>query len=398
MYELVRANKIRSAALTLFMALILFLVSYAIAEYAVPGSGYIGVLIGFVLWIILTLISFYAGPSIYLALGHARKIKKEDNPRLFNIVEEMTIASGLPKMPDVYIIEDPMPNAFATGRNPKVSAIAVTTGLLQIMNRDELQGVIAHEMAHVKNRDVLYMLVVGIMVGVITILADLFVRGFLYGRRSRSASKAPAQAQAIILIVGIVVIVLSPIIARIVYLAISRKREYLADASAALFTRYPEGLASALEKIEAFVQNAPPRLLKANATLAPMYIVNPLTAKKKRDSLFSTHPSTENRIRILRGMGGASFVDYNAAYKKIIGKAEDLIKVDKEGGEGTVSVRSPSGEEVDKKVLSREAMDTLWKSMDYQFITCSCGLKFKIPPTFKGDRIVCPRCGTVHDV
>lgn len=398
MFEQIRANKIRSAALVFVVAVILFTLSYYVFEYYEPGYGYVGIFVGFLIWFILMLVSFYGGPSIYLAVSGAKKIEKVDNPRLFNIVEEMVIASGLPKMPDIYIIDDPIPNAFATGRNPETSAVAVTTGLLRLMNRDELQGVIAHEISHIKNRDVLYMLVVGIMVGAITLIADIFVRGLFFGgrSRSRSSSSGSGQAQIIMFIIALVLIMLSPIVARLVYLSISRKREYLADASGAQITRYPEGLASALEKIEAAIMSAPSRMTRVEKITAPMYIINPLVSRARvRDSLFSTHPATENRVRILRGMGGASFVDYNNAFKQVTNTRSDLI------GRRTLAVdtapqpkRERALEEaLSPKELARQSTDTIWRASRYKFMDCSCGLKFKVPPNFAAGGIECPKCG-----
>src|SRR4030042_1055349 len=200
----------------------------------------------------------------------------------------MSTAAGLPKLPEVYIIDEAAPNAFATGRDPQHAVVAVTAGLLETLNRDELQGVIAHELGHVANRDVLYMMMVGVMMGTIVLLADIGGRAFFWGGgRRRTSSRSGGQAQLIILIVAIVLMILAPLVAQLIYLAISRRREYLADASAAMYTRYPDGLASALEKIS----HSTAKLTVATRATAPMYIVNPLgVSQRGLADLSSTHP------------------------------------------------------------------------------------------------------------
>ncbi|GAI51703.1 unnamed protein product, partial [marine sediment metagenome] len=246
-------------------------VGYGIGLYFF-GSGIWGMIIALIIWGVMNLIALSQGDNILLSLSHAKKISRDDLPRLYNIVEEMKIASGLEKMPDIYIIEDSSLNAFATGRNPNKVAVAVTSGLLQKLNRDELQGVIGHEIAHMKNRDVQLMVTAGILLGAIVILAwygtrVLFFSSMTGGRRT--SSSGGGAGQLIILAVAIVLMILAPIFAQLIYFAISRKREYLADASSALYTRYPEGLASALEKLAA----SPIQLKSANKATAPMYII-----------------------------------------------------------------------------------------------------------------------------
>ena len=250
MWELIRANQRRAATLVVAMAAILFLLGYVLGDALAPGGGVTGLLVAFLLWVVLSLVSYFQGDSIFLALAGARRITKADHPQLVNVVEEMTIAAGLPKVPDVYVMDEAAPNAFATGRDPQHAAVAVTAGLLETLERSELQGVIAHELGHVKNRDVLYMMMVGIMLGAIVLLADLGGRVFFFGGgRRRTSSRSDGQGQLLIVIVAVALMILAPIVAQLIYLALSRRREYLADASSALFTRYPEGLASALEKI-----------------------------------------------------------------------------------------------------------------------------------------------------
>lgn len=245
--------------------------------------------------IFMSFISYWYSDKIVLAISRAKPLAHEENPELYHIVENLTITAGLP-MPKIYVINDPSPNAFATGRNPKNAVVAITRGLLQILNRTELEGVIAHELSHVGNRDILLSTVVVVLVGAITMIADIFLRGRLF-RGRKSDNEGGGQAQAIFMIIGLVFVILSPIIAKLIQLAISRKREFLADASGALLTRYPEGLAGALEKIS---KNSIPLRFATNAT-AHLYITNPLK-NKGLAKLFMTHPPIEERIKRLREM------------------------------------------------------------------------------------------------
>ena len=362
-----------------------------------------GLVIALVLWAIMSLVAYFQGDSILLGMAGAKKVGPNDAPRLYNVVEEMKIASGLPKMPDIYIIDDPALNAFATGRDPTKASVAITTGLLAQLNRDELQGVIGHEMSHIKNRDVLLMSICSVMLGTIVILSWYASRFFIFGamsgsgRRSSSRDNGGGAAQIIILVVGLVLMILAPILAQLIYYAISRKREYLADASSALYTRYPEGLASALEKIGASTH----QLKAANQATAPMYTVNPLNKEgKKLDDLTSTHPPISERIRILRAMAGmgASFADYDRAYHTVH-KGGAVIPKAVTGTVETVGIRqaSPSipGEMAvaQKAARSREVSDMMLKMNQYRIVNCECGAKWKIPPGFEGSSIDCTRCG-----
>ena len=238
--------------------------------------------------------------SLALALAGAKPANRDENPELFRVVENLAITAGLP-MPALYIIPDPAPNAFATGRDKEHAAVAVTSGLLGMMDKNELSGVLAHELSHIGNRDTLLQTVVVVLVGFIAILANIFVRtSWLGGSRGGNSREGNNPLSAIIAVVGIVFVVLSPLIAKLIQLAISRKREFLADTDGALLTRYPEGLASALEKIAA--HGAP--LQHANNATAHLYISNPFGTKAASgvSKLFMTHPPTEERIAILRGM------------------------------------------------------------------------------------------------
>jgi len=404
MWEQIRSNQIRSVILVAGMAALLLLMGYFLGIYFLD-SGTGGVIIALIIWAVMNLAAFFQGDNILLALSKARKIKRDDYPRLYNIVEEMKIASGLERMPDIYIIDDPALNAFATGRDPNRAAIAVTSGLLQKLNRDELQGVIGHEIAHVNNRDVLLMSLCGILLGTIVILSwyathMLFFSSMSGGRRS--SSSGGGQAQLIILAVGIILMILAPIAAQLIYFAISRKREYLADSSSALYTRYPEGLASALEKLAA--STAPVK--SANQSSAPMYIINPFRKKGRAASdLSSTHPPVSERIRILRSMaGGASLVDYDNAFRQIHKGGRGVIPPSAIAGAGAVSLRSAVPEatqreaELGKVERTREVSDLMWHLNNYKTITCACGTKLKIPPKLKSADVKCPHCGRVNQV
>ena len=244
--------------------------------------------------VFMSFISYWYSDKIILAISRAKPLAHDENPELYHIVENLCITAGLP-MPKIYIITDPAPNAFATGRNPKNAVIAVTEGLLQITERSELEGVIAHELSHIGNRDILLQTVVVVLVGAITMIADIFIRGRFLGKKS--SDRGGGQAQVILMLVGLIFIILSPIIAKLIQLAISRKREFLADASGSLLTRYPEGLARALEKIS----QSPYSLRFANQATAHLYIASPFKGKKLTN-LFSTHPPVEERIKRLREM------------------------------------------------------------------------------------------------
>ncbi len=256
-----------------------------------------------------SLISYYFSDSITLALSQAKQVDRQNNPELYRLVENLCIAAGLPT-PKIYIIEDTAPNAFATGRDPKHAVVCFTTGILQKLEKVELEGVVAHELSHIGNYDIRVMTLVVVLVGVVTLLADWMFRASLFGGRKKSNNEGGGQLQAILMIVGIILAILSPIIAALIKLAVSRKREYLADASGALLTRYPEGLARALEKISA---DSEP-LEAANKATAHMYIVNPFhednvmkldnksNGRSMFAGLFNTHPPIQDRITKLRNM------------------------------------------------------------------------------------------------
>jgi len=281
----------------MFFLCLVFALSWVFGE--LTGWGPYGLVIAAIIAIAMTFGSYYASDKIVLAISRAKPVKKEDYPYLYNVVEGLAIAAGLPK-PRCYIIDDTAPNAFASGRNPKNSVIVVTKGLLEKLNRAELEGVIAHEMAHVKNYDVLVQTLAVVMVGVVALLSDWILRTLFWGRgRRRSNGKGRGSGAEIFIVVGLVLAVLSPLIAQLLRLAISRKREFLADANGAFLTRYPPGLASALRKLAA--DREP--LEAANKATAHLYIVNPLKDfKGKVNNLFSTHPPIEERVAALEKM------------------------------------------------------------------------------------------------
>jgi heat shock protein HtpX len=297
LYTAISANKRNSFLITAAITAFLILLGYFLGTYW--GSSYAGVIIAFLLALVMSLSAYFSGDKMVLAVSRAKRIEKKDYPQLFNVIEELSVAGGLP-MPAVYVIDDTAPNAFATGRDPAHASVAITTGLMQKLSRDELQGVMAHELSHVGNRDILYATMVGILVGSIAMMSDFFLRSFFWGggRRRRSDGEG-GVAGLVLLVVAIALAVLAPICAKLLQLAVSRQREYLADASAAKLTRYPEGLASALEKISGDREV----LEVANRATQHLYIVNPIKPFEKRaSSLFSTHPPIMDRIARLRAM------------------------------------------------------------------------------------------------
>ena len=398
MWEQIHSNQRRSVILVIGMGLLLLALGYVLGLYFM-GSATGGMIIALVVWGIMSLVALFQGDNILLALSRAKKIERDDLPQLYNVVEEMKIAAGLEYMPDIYIIDDPAPNAFATGRNPRKTAVAVTSGLLQILNRDELQGVIGHEISHIKHRDVQLMAISGVLLGTIVLLSWAATRYLFFGalmgggNRRSSASGGGGYIQIIVLAVGIILMILAPLMAQLLYFAVSRKREYLADASSALYTRYPEGLASALEKLAA----SKSQLKSANKATAPMFIINPLHKKgMSASNLTSTHPPLAERIRILRSMaGGASLSDYVGAYSQAQGGGKGVMPASGLAA-APVSLRSATGEKEDNKLdRARQVSDVLWRINRYRTTTCDCGTRLRVPQNFADEYIKCPHCGRV---
>jgi len=299
MYEQISRNKWKSAALILFFVAFIFLLTWFF-EY-LTGWGKGGLVLAVVVSMTMAAVGYYASDKIVLTISRARPATKDEFPYLYNVVEGLAIAAGLPA-PRCYVIDDTAPNAFAAGRKPETAVICVTTGILEKLNRLELEGVIAHEMSHIKNFDVRLQTLVVVMAGIVALLSDWMLRSFMWGggrRRGGRSRSGSGGAGGILILVGLALAVLSPFIATIIQLAVSRKREFLADASGAMLTRYPAGLASALRKISADTEP----LEAANKATAHLYIVNPLkNIKGAVNKLFSTHPPIEERIAALEKM------------------------------------------------------------------------------------------------
>ncbi len=425
MWELINANKRRSVVLVFAMLLLLLSLGFLIGSAVLPGvtmveagesgapaafqldptGGMVGIAVAAVLWIIQSLVAYYKGDSILLATAGARKIEKDDHPRLFNVVEEMVIASRLPRVPDIYIIEDDAMNAFAAGRKPETAKVAVTSGLLARLDRDQLQGVIAHEIAHVVHRDVLFMTLIGVMLGTIVLLSELFLRSLRHmgsGSRYSGSRKGKGNGAALVLLLlAIVLAILAPLLAQMIYFAVSRRREYLADAGAAVYTRYPEGLASALELLQG--QHA--KLQRVSKATAPMFIVNPFHPDARAAiGLFATHPPTDARIKVLRSIAnGVSYATYQAAWRSVDRSAKLPASLT---AEAALPLRAASPEaQLEQGVRQqaarerkREAGDLVRKLHDFVFIPCACGMRIKLPPNWAQPQAQCPRCGTVHAV
>ncbi len=295
MYEQIEKNKRKSLILMLGFIFFVIFLGWVFGELTRFGS--FAILIAVIIAFISVWSSYYYSDRFVLAISGARPVEKAEFPYLYNVVEGLTIAAGIPK-PKLYVIDSPALNAFATGRDPEHSAIAVTSGLLKKLDRLELEGVIAHEMSHIKNYDIRLGTLAVVMVGIIAFLSDWLMRSFLWGGFNDDNRDRGALGP-ILVIIGLIMAILAPLIAQIIRLAISREREFLADASGALLTRYPEGLANALEKIS---QESVP-LRTANNATAHLFIVNPFKNFGRRiSSLFDTHPPIEERIKRLREM------------------------------------------------------------------------------------------------
>jgi heat shock protein HtpX len=280
--------------MTVFFALVMSIGWVFSQAYGNPGILVFAVLLS----TSMSIASYWWSDKLVIATTGAKELKDAEAPDLHNIIENLAITAGLPK-PRIYIVQTAQPNAFATGRDPQHAIVAVTTGLLERMNRSELEGVLAHEMSHIGNRDMLVSTVAVVLVGVIQLLADMFIRSMYWGGRDRERG---GQAQLVFMIIGVAPSLLAPLLATLMQLAVSRRREYLADASGALLTRYPEGLASALEKL---AQDHTP-MAQANHATAHLWLDDPYQGKEKKVSwiskMFMTHPPIEDRVRILRGM------------------------------------------------------------------------------------------------
>ena len=396
MWELIRINKRKSLFVLILMFILLVSLSGAVGAgfyYADWVKGMLwGALIGVFLWAIQSAVAYFAGDDIVLHFNMAVVVTPESYPQLYNIVEEMKIAAGLSVMPEIYIIESPGMNAFATGIRQEKTAICVTRGLVENLNRDEIQGVIAHEMSHILNRDVLFMTFAGVMLGTITMLSNVMLRGTVAANSSNRRSRKKggfSGGHPVMILVLLLFAIVAPVLARIFYFTISKKREYLADASAARLTRYPVGLASALEKIakQSYVDFV-------NKITAPMFIVNPHFAGVDEDSLFSasTHPPIYKRIAILTQLqhgGRVSLENYQKLYEKELSTSGLFSKTALESDKSE-AVRAESTE---KFTESRtDVADIILANTGFKIVTCECGLKIKLPPSDLRMKVVCPRC------
>ena len=307
MFDLARRNRRNSWVLIFIFLVLLTALGLSIGSAVGGGTwegGVVGAAAAAVLAFFMVLFGFLGGDRAILRMSDARQIEHKDNPRLFNVVEEMSIAAGLP-MPKVYVIDDSAPNAFATGRDPRHASVAITTGLLDKLNRDEVQGVMAHEMSHIRNYDIRFAMLMAILVGTVVLLADIGLRSLFWGGRGRRRSSGRdggGIVMLVILLVAILLAIIAPVLAQLIQLASSRQREFLADASAARMTRYPEGLARALEALGADTEPMP----QASRATAHMFIVQPMMAsgrRRTRSSLWSSHPLIEDRVARLRSIG-----------------------------------------------------------------------------------------------
>jgi heat shock protein HtpX len=302
-YEQIASNKRKTVFLLLVSFLLLVAVGYVIGY--LYGSPWVGLAIAVGIALLLQIGAYYSGDKIVLASARARAVTPEDEPRLHNIVEGLAIAAGVPK-PAVYVVPEQSPNAFATGRDPEHSSVAVTQGLLDTMNRVELEGVLGHEMSHVVDRDILYGTIVATVIGAVVLLSEFFLRSWWWGgfggRRSDQGNGNGGVVELVVFAVGFALLILAPLLGQLIRLAVSRNREYLADAQGAMLTRYPPGLISALKKI----QDAPHAMRSANNATAHLWFDQPSRVQGpqtgRMEKLFSTHPPIEERIRRLEEM------------------------------------------------------------------------------------------------
>ncbi len=430
MWELIRQNRRKSLFVLFLMFILMESFSILIFYMFAPKTEMIavGALFGFVVWAIQALVAYFYGDKIVLTFNQAVVVDKNTYPRLFNVVEEMRIAGAQPYMPEIYLVEDKGLNAFATGIRQEKSAICVTRGLYEALNRDELQGVIAHEMSHILNRDVLFMTFAGVMLGTITMLSNMVIRGGFAIRKNNSDDDNSGtkkrgigvRGNPVIILVVIAFAILAPILAKLFYFTISRKREFLADASAARLTRYPEGLASALEKI-----SSRSWVSFSNRITSPMFIISPEPAGLFTSGFFSdsTHPPVSERIMILRKLqngGSISLSDYRKIYLSNV-KGRDFFPNSAKNDTGSVSVRAASPDEAPAVQQPEEHVEfigdstpsdlfkselgidpeadqefvyTIQKPDDWESFRCpACGkFVFHLAPNIRTRQVVCRRC------
>lgn len=296
LYENISSNKRKSIFLITLFFIIITALGYFFGFYI--GDIFIGVFVAVLISIVMVLISYYSGDKLILKMSHAVPADRKKYPHLVNTVEGLAIAAGI-RAPEIYVINDSAINAFATGRNPNHASITVTTGAIERLKRDELEGVIAHELAHIRNYDIRMMMLVAVLIGIIALLSDIFLRTMIYGRRNRQ-SRGMGLFGVVLLLAGFILALLAPLIAQLIKFSVSRQREFLADSDGSLLSRNPQGLANALRKIR---DDKEPLVEAANKATAHLFIENPLrTFKGRINSLFSTHPEINERIKRLQGL------------------------------------------------------------------------------------------------
>ena len=395
MWEAIESNRRRSALIVAGLGVVLVTLGALTAGVYVPdGRGLAaGAAVALGLWGLLLAGALRHGDAVLLAGAGTRALEKEDCPRLFNVVEEMSIAAGLPNPPRVHLMESDAPNAFAVGTKPETAVLAVTSGLLRQLDRDELQGVIAHEISHLVNGDARMLTLAATLLGAIAILSDGFLRMFRVGGARRVSRKIPGNP--LFLVLALIGALAAPFVARLLYFACSRRREFLADACAARWTRYPAGLANALEKISL----QPKPMPEITPVLAPMFFVPPKSSFLV-DPLFKTHPPSDERIRILRDMaGGAGWADYEAAFRRKAG-GRCIGARSLEGSHRLVA--RPGNPETDPSAAAveraREVNAILGRLGGWLALACACGMRVRIPPGETPDPLVCSRCGRMLEV
>lgn len=399
MWQFIELNKRKTIILLIVLTLFLVGFSTLLGLYITGTTD--GVEIGLIIGIICTIgIIFYAkfnASKFFLDQVNAVPVKKGEMPVLENITEEMSIASALGFVPKIFLVNSPYPNAFSVGINRENAGIAVTTSLLSLLNRDELTGVIAHEIAHIKNQDTLYLMYAGVIFGVIVAISDTLLRSFRYSSTRRSSNRNEGGGEAVILLIIILFAILSPICVRLLYFSLSRKREFLADASACQYTRFPTGLASALYKISNFTITGKKREDEgSNQLIQCMYIHNRLqTAENFFSNLFATHPPVEKRIEVLKKMGAADIKEYTRAYSTVTGDKKlitnkNLMKMNIE----TLAIASAIADDAEEKKINkqRQAKNAYYNAQNYTIINCECGTILKIPPEIKRKSVQCPHC------
>ena len=403
MWTLVRANRMQTALLVAISLVTSVVIGYVLGRIAGVAlgvgprveAGLVGVEVAIVVWVVITVVTWYQGDALILAAAGAEPIEFKDHPQFCNVVEEMALAANLGRTPKPYIIQEQAMNAFATGMRPEMTAIAVTAGALARLNRDQLQGLVAHETAKIAHGDVLFLSLVSLMTGAV------FARGAGRGRDTfgrnprytRGGVPLPAgQGLARALCGGLAVF--APVYAIFIAVGVVRKRVYLADAAAALYTRYPEGLAGALHVIS----GDPYTLVHANRGIATLCTVNPYKKEMGIHTPFllgATHPHTEQRISILRRIhGGVSLGAYQRAWQEEIGTKRQLVPADAMKKVRPVPIReSECDMATPPRERARAAGDLVRRLHDYLFLGCICGMRIKLPPTFPRDHVACPRCG-----